>query len=111
MTSKDWECPVCGSLMVTTSEGYITCPSSHGRLRSRTAVKDLPLAYKRGNRVWGITGREGFWEYVPHAHKSSLAQAPEPEHVVAMVSLYKGRVRRARTFRRRKAPGNRTSLR
>lgn len=101
-----WTCKICGGEMMKTSDNHLVCHLLHGRLHPAPQVKDLPLAllaiHRDGKcfpctRLYRIWDMEGFWKYIPHAHKKALDQRPKAGMVIARVPMGAGA--QARVFR------------
>jgi hypothetical protein len=107
MKRKDWLCKTCGMVMERNGR-YLCCPFNmgHGKLIPAWGISDLPLAIKIDYKRYQIHGEEGFWEYVPHAHKDAMKIAPDPRVIIAKVTLQRVITdhRAARSFRRAKPP-------
>lgn len=102
-----WTCKICGGEMIKTSKNHLVCALFHGRLHRAPKVEDLPLAIRAFCRdgkcflytkLFLIAGQEGYWKYIPYAHKKALDQRPKAGTVIARVLLRGGRVQ-ARAFR------------
>jgi len=106
MKREDWQCKVCGSVMVR-GDRYLYCLEDieHGRPTPAWGVGDLPLAIRYDYKRFIIADEEGYWEYVPHAHADCMTHAPEPSTVVAKVARGRPSLsHRAMVFRPAKPP-------
>jgi hypothetical protein len=95
--------------MLKTGDYFMTCHAVfHSRLRNLWGIRDLPRATFFDYKRFRIRGEDGYWEYVPHAHKGCMNRAPEPHTIVARVERRHGGRRwyQAMTFRPAKAPRN-----
>jgi hypothetical protein len=123
MTSRDWECSICGCAMIATQDGqYMVCPGLDcgSKLKYRLHVHDLPLAVpvkcsmgivstgSRGLRRFLLPATElygpAYWEYAPHEHNGCMLRCPKVGRVVAKVYPGKKGTPVARTFRQAKSP-------
>ena len=108
MVRKDWWCPRCGKLMVSSQcDRFMVCMHCWAPMKMRRGMKDLMAARRVDYRRFTISSYCGFWEYVPHAHKSCMDRAPEPDTIIAKVDMgnsVTGLCTRPMTFRQAKPP-------
>jgi hypothetical protein len=102
MKASDWICNTCGSTLIKTSPNFLSCPGWDSRLQPSFAVDDLPSARRVDYKRFVVYGEEGYMEYIPHTHESSLDKCPETGVVVAKVRTKRGW--KARSFQRSTRP-------
>lgn len=77
--------------MILTSGEFMSCPNQHGKLHPLWDVSDLPAARRYDYKRFTIDATDGYWEYVPHAHKGCMDRVPEAGTIVAKISRVWGR--------------------
>ncbi len=109
MTCKDWLCPICCDVMMSTPSGYyMVCEKAHwnGLLHRKHGLVDLPQTLQINSRDFHIRGiPHNRYQYVAHGHKTALDKAPPEGCVVASVAFRGHRavrlLRRKRTLKDR----------